>query len=55
MFEMVYGLQVNFNKSCIMGLNVNNEELRVASQFLYCRVGVVPFNFLGLKEDGHGS
>lgn len=24
------------------------EELRVASQFLYCRIGELPFNFLGI-------
>lgn len=39
-FELVSGL--------LVGLNVDLEELRTTSQFLYCRLGEVPFKFLGI-------
>lgn len=45
---MMSRLRVNFNKSCLFGLNVDQEEMGVASRFLYCRVGELPFNFLGI-------
>lgn len=35
MFEMVDGLRVNFHKSSIMGLNVEPEELNIASYGFY--------------------
>ena len=47
-FEMVSGLKVNFNKSCLMGVNVSADFLEMASNFLHCRVGSVPFMYLGL-------
>ncbi|KAK2406586.1 hypothetical protein QL285_042301 [Trifolium repens] len=47
-FEMVSGLKVNFWKSSIMGLNVSQDFMRLASVFLNCRVGSIPFKYLGL-------
>jgi hypothetical protein len=47
-FEMVSGLKVNFWKSCIMGANVSEEFLEMASIFLNCRRGMIPFKYLGL-------
>jgi hypothetical protein len=47
-FEMVSGLKVNFWKSNIMGVNVSQDFLLLASTFLNCRVGRVPFKYLGL-------
>jgi hypothetical protein len=47
-FEMVSGLKVNFWKSSIMGVNVSQNFMRVASGFLNCRVGSIPFVYLGL-------
>ncbi|MCH85394.1 LINE-1 reverse transcriptase like [Trifolium medium] len=47
-FELVSGLKVNFSKSCVMGVNVSNDFIRLASAFLNCRVGSVPFKYLGL-------
>jgi hypothetical protein len=47
-FEMSSGLKVNFWKSCIMGVNVSNDFLELASGFLNCRVGHLPFKYLGL-------
>lgn len=47
-FEMASRLRVNFNKSCLIGINVDGGELNMAAQFLYCKIGEVPFNFLGI-------
>jgi hypothetical protein len=47
-FELASGLKVNFWKSCIIGVNVSEEFLGMASQFLNCRLGSVPFKYLGL-------
>jgi hypothetical protein len=47
-FEMVSGLKVNFWKSNILGVNVSQNFMRVASVFLNCGVGSVPFKYLGL-------
>jgi hypothetical protein len=47
-FEMVSGLKVNFWKSCVMGINVSEEFIGMASNFLNCRIGSVPFKYLGL-------
>jgi hypothetical protein len=47
-FELVSGLKVNFSKSCVLGVNVSNDFIRLASVFLNCKVGSVPFKYLGL-------
>jgi hypothetical protein len=47
-FEMASGLKVNFWKSCLVGVNVSNEFLIMASNFLNCRIGMLPFKYLGL-------
>jgi hypothetical protein len=47
-FEMASGLKVNFWKSCLFGMNVSNEFLTMASDFLNCRLGLLPFKYLGL-------
>jgi hypothetical protein len=47
-YEMSSGLKVNFYKSCVMGVNVSEEFLAMASNFLNCRVGTIPFKYLGL-------
>jgi hypothetical protein len=47
-YEMTSGLKVNFSKSCVMGINVSDDFLGMASNFLNCRVGTTPFKYLGL-------
>jgi hypothetical protein len=47
-FELVSGLKVNFWKSCVMGINVSNDFIRLASLFLNSKIGSVPFKYLGL-------
>lgn len=40
---MVSRLRVNFHKNNLMGLNVEDDFLNHASQFLYCSVGSFPW------------
>ncbi|GAU43110.1 hypothetical protein TSUD_373050 [Trifolium subterraneum] len=47
-FEMVSGLKVNFWKSGLMGINVSPTFLTMAATFLNCRLGSIPFKYLGL-------
>jgi hypothetical protein len=47
-FEMASGLKANFWKSSLMGVNVPNDFMEMASMFLNCRLGHVPFKYLGL-------
>jgi hypothetical protein len=47
-FEAVSGLKVNFWKSCLVGVNVEEDFLAMASRFLNCRIGRAPFKYLGL-------
>ncbi|GAU48001.1 hypothetical protein TSUD_404780 [Trifolium subterraneum] len=48
-FEMAYGFKVNFDKSSVMGVNVNSDFLYLAERFLHCSVGSIPFTYLGLS------
>jgi hypothetical protein len=41
-FEMASDLKVNFWKSNILGVNVSQNFMRLASVFLNCRVGNIP-------------
>lgn len=41
-------LKVNFLKSKIYGVNVSNDFLDGASDFLYCYSAMIPFKFLGI-------
>ncbi|GAU21871.1 hypothetical protein TSUD_33680 [Trifolium subterraneum] len=47
-FEMASGLKVNFWKSGLIGINVSSTFLTMASTFLNCRLGSIPFKYLGL-------
>jgi hypothetical protein len=47
-FEMCSGLKINFWKSSLIGVNVSQEFLRVASAFLNYRMTCLPFRYLGL-------
>jgi len=47
-FELPPELKVNFSKSYVMGVNVGAEFLILVERYLHCRVGSVPFTYLGL-------
>src|SRR4051812_16644954 len=42
-FEIMSGLKVNFFKSNIYGFNIRDMTLNMASLFLACGVGSIPF------------
>lgn len=44
-FEFALGLCVNFNKSEIFGINLQEELLPTASNYLACYAGYVMFTF----------
>ncbi|CAJ2641645.1 unnamed protein product [Trifolium pratense] len=47
-FELVSGLKVNFFKSKLYGINLDDNFLSAASSFLHCEVDSIPFRFLGI-------
>jgi len=48
---MVFGLKVNYWKSCLVGVNVSPLFLQMAYTFLNCMEGAVPFKYLDLPVD----
>ncbi|KAL8480707.1 hypothetical protein ACS0TY_027303 [Phlomoides rotata] len=48
-FEILSGLKVNFNKCCLMGLNIKANSLRCMASLIRCEVGQRPFSYLGLS------
>lgn len=47
-FELATGLKVNFLKSNIIGVNVEDSLLEATARFLNCKICKVPFNYLGI-------
>jgi hypothetical protein len=52
LFELMSGLKVNFHKSMLVGVNISDSWLNEAAAALRCRVGKVPFLYLGLPIGG---
>jgi hypothetical protein len=52
LFERMSGLKVNFNKSMLVGVNITDSWLHEAASALNCKVGKVPFLYLGLPIGG---
>ncbi|GAU11147.1 hypothetical protein TSUD_197710 [Trifolium subterraneum] len=48
LFKTMSGLKVNFNKSMLVGVNILDSWLEEAASVLSCRVGKIPFLYLGL-------
>lgn len=55
LFQLASGLQVNFHKSSIHGIHVDNSWLLEAARSLLCKVGVFPITYLGLPIGGNSS
>ena len=53
LFEALSGLKVNFSKSQLVGVNVHNSWLAEAALVLNCKVGSLPFVYLGLPISGN--
>ncbi|CAJ2667239.1 unnamed protein product [Trifolium pratense] len=52
LFETMSGLKVNFNKSMLVGVNIPESWLGEAASALCCKVGKIPFLYLGLPIGG---
>ncbi|XP_057251529.1 uncharacterized protein LOC130591734 [Beta vulgaris subsp. vulgaris] len=48
-------LKVNFHKSSLLGINVDDVWLKNAANLLLCKVGSLPFTYLGLPIGGNIS
>ena len=46
---------MNFSKSLLVGVNVHGSWLFEAALVLNCKVGAIPFMYLGLPIDGNAS
>lgn len=51
-FEVMSGLKVNFHKSYVYGLNMDENGLLEVAGLLRCRVGAFPLSYLGLRVGG---
>lgn len=47
-FEAISGLKINFSKSSLIGVNVDEGWLSQMVNFLHCNVSDLPFKYLGL-------
>lgn len=45
---MTLGLKINFSKSSLIGVNVDNEFMEMACNYLNCSIWSAPFKYLGL-------
>ena len=52
LFADMSGLKVNFNKSLMVGINIGDSWLTEAASILNCKVGKIPFLYLGLSIGG---
>jgi len=55
LFESLSGLKVNFSKSHLVGVNVARSWLLEAAMVLNCKVGSIPFVYLGLPIGGNAQ
>ncbi|KAE9589510.1 putative RNA-directed DNA polymerase [Lupinus albus] len=47
-FELASGLKVNSNKSFLYGIRLSDSIISAAANFLFCKIGFFPFNYLGV-------
>ncbi|XP_057426239.1 uncharacterized protein LOC130719643 [Lotus japonicus] len=52
-FELSSDLKVNFNKSKLVGISMEDRELQVMANILNCRILDLPFSYLGLPVGGN--
>lgn len=51
-FEALSGLAVNFDKSCVFGINMEQDRLSLMAESLGCRLGEGLIPYLGFKIGG---
>lgn len=47
-FELLSGLRINFDRSCVYSLTGNGDASALAAEVLNCRVGKFPFIYMGM-------
>ena len=52
LFENMSGLELNYHKSMLVGINIEDSWLTEAASILSCKIGRVPFMYLGLPIGG---
>jgi len=52
LFADMSSLKVNFHKSLLVGINIGDSWLSEAASILNCKVGKIPFMYLGLSIGG---
>lgn len=55
LFHLASSLQVNFHKTSLIGINVDQNWLLDAAGSLLCKIGTLPFSYLGLLIGGKTS
>lgn len=55
LFQVISGLQINFHKSSLLGINTDESWLQQAARALLCKVGELPIIYLGLPIGGNMS
>jgi len=53
LFEIIFGLKVNFHKSLLVGINVEEYWLLEYAAVFNCKVGQLPFIYSGLPIDSN--
>jgi hypothetical protein len=51
-YEMAFGLRVSYAKSSIILINVDEEKMKILAETFNCKIGSLPFTYLGLP---HGT
>lgn len=49
-FKLLSGLSVNFDKSSVFGVNIEEEELVEMANNLGCKMGTIPMQYLGMMD-----
>ncbi|GKV40368.1 hypothetical protein SLEP1_g48023 [Rubroshorea leprosula] len=52
-FELATGLTINYSKSQLMGVNVEEDWLDKMACLLNCKIGCLPFKYLGVPVGGN--
>ncbi|GKV11964.1 hypothetical protein SLEP1_g23173 [Rubroshorea leprosula] len=52
-FELATGLKINYSKSQLMGVNVEEDWMEKMACLLNCKIGCMPFKYLGVPVGGN--
>lgn len=55
LFKLASGLQVNFHKIMIIGINMRPESIKVLADSLWRKTGILPFSYLSIPIGGNPS